>query len=135
MTLHRTIKGTKKDYATVGLYVGAHAQFLIFPKSLKPFADRRIVGIDYDLIAGEQLSFAPAGAAEPKKGKARKAAAPRTRQPVSPAAEPPAAPEPEPPPPPKLTATGEIEQALAELKARKPTAARKRLEHWLRVFG
>ena len=58
MTLHQTVRGTAKDYGTIGLQMDAHAQILIFPRSLKKFADRRVVGIDYNAIG--QPGRAPA---------------------------------------------------------------------------
>jgi hypothetical protein len=43
--------GTTRDYGTIGLLKTPHAQLLVFPRSLKRFADRRVVGIDYSLLA------------------------------------------------------------------------------------
>lgn len=48
MTVHQEVVGTKADYGTVG-YEKTAGQILIFPKSLKRFSNRRVVGIDFDL--------------------------------------------------------------------------------------
>lgn len=51
MTLHQELRGSKKDYGQVGFHEEANAQFLVFPKSLRRFEDRRVVGIDYALFS------------------------------------------------------------------------------------
>ena len=48
MTIHQSAVGTKADYGTIG-FEKTLGQFLIFPKSLKRFEDRRVVGINFDL--------------------------------------------------------------------------------------
>jgi hypothetical protein len=53
LTVHQENVGTKKDYGTVGYQEEPHAQYLLFPKSLRHFVARRIVGIDYRLLAKE----------------------------------------------------------------------------------
>lgn len=53
LTVHQENVGTKKDYGVVGFHEESNAQYLVFPKSLKTFVDRRIVGINYDLLAKE----------------------------------------------------------------------------------
>lgn len=50
VTLHQQFRGTQKDFGVVGLELGKDVQFLIFPKSLKSFAGRRVVGIKYELF-------------------------------------------------------------------------------------
>ena len=50
MTIHQMLRGTKKDYGTVGLQADHSSQVLVFPKSLRRFGEARIVGIDYTLI-------------------------------------------------------------------------------------
>jgi hypothetical protein len=50
MTLYQGSGSTKTDYGAIGFEEGPERQFLIFPKSLNPFADRRVVGIKYDLL-------------------------------------------------------------------------------------
>lgn len=50
MTVHFHTVGTRKDYGEVGLGEGGQRVLLVFPKSLRAFKDRRIVGISYDLL-------------------------------------------------------------------------------------
>lgn len=56
MTLHQELHGGKKDFGSVGFLKDRHAQLLVFPKSLRRFADRKVIAIDYSLIAKNQLS-------------------------------------------------------------------------------
>jgi hypothetical protein len=51
MSVHTAMHGGKKDYGTVGWTKEGGAQLLLFPRSLRRFTDRRIVGINYDLMA------------------------------------------------------------------------------------
>jgi hypothetical protein len=145
MTVHQELRGTKKDYGTVGLHLEGSTQVLIFPKSLRRFGDRHIVGIDYHLIlqpeakdpapAMKPLAVkrppapAPAPEPQPKTGKQRTQAEPALR------------------PAPKRESSGqaeavptdreprsreemlaEIRRALRELKAGKDVAAYERLQ-------
>ena len=48
MTILRSQGGT--DFGIVGLKESKEARYLVFPKSLKRFADKRIVGIDWALV-------------------------------------------------------------------------------------
>lgn len=59
MTIHQIARGGKKDFGTVGFTKGPQTQILIFPKSLRRFGDRRIVAINYDLLANA-AKFVPA---------------------------------------------------------------------------
>jgi len=68
MTIHQEPRGTRKDYGTVGFHEEPSAQWLMFPKSLRRFEDRRIIGINYDLMA--KPSPAEAAAAEKAAAKA-----------------------------------------------------------------
>jgi hypothetical protein len=151
MTVHQQLVGAKKDFATVGFSEEANAQYLVFPKSVKRFADRHIVGINYDLLA--QPSH-PAPPAKPKtskrehlESKPKHVTAPEERSdrvvpfvaaenpelPVPEAAPKPAhAPEPEPPAKEKTTpldshALSEIKKAMKELRAGKAVPAYERL--------
>ena len=45
MTVQKTESGT--DFGIVGFKERKGARYLVFPKSLKRFADKRIVGIDW----------------------------------------------------------------------------------------
>jgi hypothetical protein len=50
MTVHQGLTKAKADYGTVGFQKGIAGQILIFPKSLKRFADSRVTGVKYDLL-------------------------------------------------------------------------------------
>jgi hypothetical protein len=50
MTVHQQPAGTNADYGAVGFEKNVSGQILIFPKSLKQFSDRRVIGVKYDLI-------------------------------------------------------------------------------------
>jgi hypothetical protein len=66
LTIHQENVGTKKDYGLVGFHEAPTAQYLVFPKSLKGFLDRRIIGINYDLLA-QETQPAKGATAAPKK--------------------------------------------------------------------
>jgi hypothetical protein len=83
----------KTDFGTVGYDPEVRGEILIFPRTLKPFADARIVGIDYDLL--EQEHEAPQKEPEPK----TKPAPPKTEIKLQP--KPAAKSKTEPPPKPK----------------------------------
>lgn len=55
MTLFQEAVGTKTDRSEIGFQPGRGRQFLIFPKSLKAFAGRSIVGIKYNLIGSREV--------------------------------------------------------------------------------
>ena len=48
MTILKSQRGT--DFGMVGFKQRKGATYLVFPKSLKRFADKRIVGIDWSLV-------------------------------------------------------------------------------------
>lgn len=50
MTIHRAHRGAGADYGVVGIDPGPGIQLLVFPRSLRRFTGKRIVGINYDLI-------------------------------------------------------------------------------------
>lgn len=50
MTIRQENVGSKKDYGLIGFSQEAPAQFLVFPRSLKSFEGRRVVGINYELF-------------------------------------------------------------------------------------
>lgn len=68
MTVHIHTVGTTKDHGETGLAEGGQRVLLIFPKSLRAFEGRRIVGIDYDLLKEEPQApkRKPKAAAEKK---------------------------------------------------------------------
>ena len=49
MTIQKSESGT--DFGVVGFKGRKGATYLVFPKSLKRFADNRIIGIDWALVA------------------------------------------------------------------------------------
>jgi hypothetical protein len=63
MTVHQGLTKAKADYGTVGFQKGVSGQILIFPKSLKRFADTRVTGVKYDLL---DLATVPKGQQAPK---------------------------------------------------------------------
>jgi len=48
MTIQRTDSGT--EFGVVGFKQTKDARYLVFPKSLKRFENRRVVGINWDLV-------------------------------------------------------------------------------------
>jgi hypothetical protein len=56
MTVHQQVTGAKADFGTVGFQKGASGQILIFPKSLKRFADKRVTGFKYDLLEWPEVT-------------------------------------------------------------------------------
>jgi hypothetical protein len=65
LSLKQEPTGTKKDFGTVGFVPDKYVSYLIFPKSLAPFVDKRIVGIKYDTLENASLA-----APRPKAGTA-----------------------------------------------------------------
>jgi hypothetical protein len=49
VTLHQHARGPR-DFGVVGFEPGRDAQFLVFPKSLRAFAGRKVIGIKYELL-------------------------------------------------------------------------------------
>lgn len=137
MTVHQAARGSGKDFGTVGLFKeGRNTQLLVFPRSLRRFAESRVVGIDYTLLEVER----PAAVAEPaRKPPAPKAPAklsgerldfpsPKT-PPAPPVATKPIAPGISASVPPSISR--EIKRALRDLQAGRTTAAQARLEKLL----
>lgn len=48
MTILKSESGT--DFGIIGFKESTEARYLIFPKSLKRFAEKRIIGIDWALV-------------------------------------------------------------------------------------
>lgn len=69
MTVYQESGSTKSDYGTIGFVEGSSRQFLVFPQTLKPFADKRVIGIKYDLLESMPVSK---GETKPKSGQASK---------------------------------------------------------------
>lgn len=55
MTINQSTVGHATDYGTVGLDPKLKGQVLIFPKSLSTFADRRVVGIKYEMLKEPEI--------------------------------------------------------------------------------
>ena len=49
MTIQRTDSGT--EFGIVGFKQTKDARYLVFPKSLKRFENKRVVGINWDLVS------------------------------------------------------------------------------------
>ena len=71
MTVYQGSGSTKSDYGTIGFVEGSSRQFLVFPQTLKSFADRRVIGIKYDLLESMPVS-GDETTVKPKSGKASK---------------------------------------------------------------
>lgn len=76
LSLKQEPTGTKKDFGTVGFVPDKYVSYLIFPKSLAAFADKRVVGIKYDTL--ENASVA---APQPKARTAGRSIKPATPKP------------------------------------------------------
>jgi len=88
MTVYQGSGSTKSDYGTIGFVEGSSRQFLVFPQTLKSFADKRVIGIKYDLLESMPVSGGEA-TVKPKSDKASKptrdqAATELDRQPARP---------------------------------------------------
>jgi hypothetical protein len=144
MTLHQELHGGKKDFGTVGYMKDRHAQILIFPKSLRRFADRRVIAVDYSLFSKEEDTTGtlrltekpreasgssrktPAGTVETSSSKDTSAVKRTASKRPSPAKRPKAAP--------ARSASqilAEVKRAVAELAAGKSVPAYERLQHML----
>jgi len=56
MTVYQGSGSTKTDYGTIGFAEGSSRQFLLFPKTLKSFEGKRVIGIKYDLLESMPVS-------------------------------------------------------------------------------
>jgi hypothetical protein len=88
MTIHQTLRGGKKDFGTVGYEPGRATQLLAFPKSLRPFAGKRIIAIRYDLLLDEEKSGSSVppvrrGGAKEASGRKPRRQAPQSRTDVA----------------------------------------------------
>src|ERR1044072_1837237 len=62
VSLKQKPTGVQKDYGVVGVLHEKYVTYLIFPKSLERFENRRIVGIKYEeLDAAETVTSSPKG--------------------------------------------------------------------------
>lgn len=67
MTVHQETVGPKADYGLVGYTEDRHRSLLVFPKSLKSFEGKRIIGIKYDELKGAASADPEPDRAEPQK--------------------------------------------------------------------
>ena len=81
-------RGSTPPFGLVGHEAGQHGQLLVFPRSLKEFADARVVGIKFDLLAQpssppQKKKAEPPSRPAPKRGKQppRKSAPPPEKKP------------------------------------------------------
>ena len=72
MTVFQHATGTKTDSGKIGFEEGGLRQYFVFPRSLKAFVGRKVIGIKYDLLSGEELP-ASERAKPPKPPKRKKA--------------------------------------------------------------
>ena len=86
MSLSSESHGSGTDYGTVGYDKKRHGQLLLFPKSLKPFADAKIIGIKYDLFDEDKSDEKKAPLKRKKETKKAKPKAPKSRASAKPAA-------------------------------------------------
>lgn len=70
MTIFQNATGTKADRGVIGFELGTARQFLIFPKALKSFAGRNVVGIKYGLLGADSP--------KPRKSRAKAKRTPKT---------------------------------------------------------
>jgi len=78
MSLSDESHGSGTEYGTVGYVKKHHGQLLLFPNSLKAFADAKIIGIKYDLLVEEKgPDKNESGPSRPKKQKEPKEKAPK----------------------------------------------------------
>ncbi|WP_395747414.1 hypothetical protein [Prosthecobacter sp.] len=54
LTLMEATVGTKSDWGETGFHPGIHRQYLLFPKSLKAYSGRAVVGIKYEMLGDEE---------------------------------------------------------------------------------
>jgi hypothetical protein len=80
MTVFQESVGTRADYGEVGFNPGPGRQFLVFPKSLKPFVGREVIGIKYDLISSPEVPKSERARAPRPPKKPKPKSAPKYRQ-------------------------------------------------------
>jgi hypothetical protein len=73
MTVHQANTGTASDFGEIGFVKDVQGSFLLFPKSLKRYEGRRVVGVKYELLK-ETPSEAPAPKPTKRESKPTKSA-------------------------------------------------------------
>jgi hypothetical protein len=84
LSVHQANVGNSADFGTVGFEAGLEGTLLVFPKSIRRFANRRVVGVKYDLLDAPK---AVAKAKHPRTGKPGKPGAAKKAKVQPPAAE------------------------------------------------
>ncbi len=150
MTVHQETVGSKADYGSVGYVEDRQRSLLVFPKSLKRFEGKRIIGIKYD-----ELKEATSAAPEPAKKVTRTKTSPKKKAPratkPTPTSKPPKPkpkptpktkkkPEPPPPPPnqipfPKPEIVKRAQPAKAEDPAEELAAIKKAVRQALEALA
>jgi hypothetical protein len=77
MTVHQNTTGLKADSGEVGYSNASAGEILIFPKSLKRFEDKKIIGIKYDLLKQPPVDNPPAPKKPAKPGAKKKVKEPK----------------------------------------------------------
>jgi hypothetical protein len=86
MSLSDESHGSGTEYGTVGYDKNRHGQLLLFPKSLKSFADAKIIGIKYDLFEEDRGDEKEIPAGREQRAKKSKAKSPKPKVPAKPPA-------------------------------------------------
>lgn len=109
LTVHQENVGTKKDWGVIGFWPEHTAQYLIFPKSLKRFSDRRVIGIDYSMVEPDTSAERKAVVAKPARHQETRSAKPKKNEARSePKPSPPPAPSPQRSPAPSRARSSEL---------------------------
>jgi hypothetical protein len=58
LSLKQEPTGSKKDFGIVGLVEEKFVSYLVFPKTLRKFAGKRVIGIKYDTLKQSKLTTA-----------------------------------------------------------------------------
>lgn len=84
MTVLQPTVGTKADRGEIGFEPGPARQFLVFPKTLRAFKGRTVVGIKYNLLQADETSKGErAPASQPEKKRKHEPAKKEKPQPVA----------------------------------------------------
>ncbi len=79
MTVAQETVGTKTDRGKIGFHPGRSRQFLVFPKSLRAFAGRDVVGIKYELLSSPSVPKSQRAAPPRLPGKLKPKPSPKPR--------------------------------------------------------
>jgi hypothetical protein len=134
LSLKQEPAGSKKDFATVGFVEEKFVSYLVFPKSLEAFEDKRVIGIKYDRLQTAEVTT-PRGGSEKRPPKPRATSTGKQPGPTPPESKPKPSP---PPPPPQFTATVRCtatEDVTVTVEARNPKEARSKAEESARSKG